>query len=186
MSRRFPFFLLVLILGGLLFSAYQWRWEDSQAAAGAKTSTNKKNPPVLEPAKQVKPVKPSAPAKSKPESKPKQDSKPKLAVPAQPAATSLPKPPAATPRPFVENTNMLQVQQKINDVLRLNEKLAKLSRVRTVQVQTMVDQARVHQRLLSELSSPADVAGGIKTSDADKVLMHQKLRALREESEKPH
>ena len=102
-------------------------------------------------------------------------------APAQPSAAAPAAP--ALPKPSLSGESV-QLRQKLNDIIRVNESVNKLNRAKIAQVQVIVDQARVHQRLLNELSVPQDVTTVIKTSDADQVLMQEKLRAIRDESQK--
>ncbi len=156
-----------------VFSAFQWPWEQQTAQEGPGGVASSPSPANTA-------VKPTAvgPVEGALVSRP----------PAASAALQKPAP-AANPTSFVipvppraaSYQEAMQIRKKINDVIRLNEKLSRINRSKIAEVQTQVEQARIHQQILTELAIPLNTKQ-VRTSDAEQVLLHKKLRAIREET----
>ncbi|MBU9888516.1 MAG: hypothetical protein KTQ49_01435 [Candidatus Omnitrophica bacterium] len=101
------------------------------------------------------------------------------AVPVPPPATGrrtspVPPPKAGDP----------QIRQEIQKILDLDKKIKSLQGNKSVQLQRIQEQARIHQRILGELESSRKNGAAGKPVDKDALLAQEKLRIIREQTQR--
>lgn len=92
-------------------------------------------------------------------------------------AKSVPPPP--TPRVAVP-----QIRQEIQKILDLNKKIQKVQTGRSVQLQRVQEQARIHQKILNELEVSQKQTAGQKVPEKNSLLAQEKLRIIHEETQR--
>jgi hypothetical protein len=88
-------------------------------------------------------------------------------------------PPPPTPRASVP-----QIRQEIQKIFELNKKIKNVQSGRSVQLQRVQEQARIHQKILNELEVSQKQANGQKASAKDALLAQEKLRIIHEETQR--
>jgi hypothetical protein len=116
-------------------------------------------------------------------------------ISASSAPYSPPKPPPAavtrvqkSPVPSLPSgavdTSVVNIQNQIKEIIRINESLKANEQRHLAEIQRIMDQARVHQRILEELRAAKGTKGKAKPSEAEELLRQEKLRLIQEETEK--
>ncbi len=88
-------------------------------------------------------------------------------------------PPPPTPRASVP-----QVRQEIEKIFELNKKIKNVQSGRSVQLQRVQEQARIHQKILDELEASQKQGEGQKSSAKNALLAQEKLRIIHEETQR--
>lgn len=75
------------------------------------------------------------------------------------------------------------IQQNVEQLITLNDNLKKLHAENASQIKGMIDQARVHQRLLDvDNIDTVKLPGKVTVKDLNKVLMQEKIRQVRDQT----
>lgn len=88
-------------------------------------------------------------------------------------------PPPPTPRASVP-----QIRQEIQKIFELNNKIKNVQSGRSVQLQRVQEQARIHQKILNELEVSQKQTAGQKSSEKNTLLAQEKLRIIHEETQR--
>lgn len=89
-------------------------------------------------------------------------------------AGSIPPPKAGEP----------QIRQEIQKILDLDKRIKSLQMNKSAQLQRIQEQARIHQKILGELEASKKNGSGRKPLDKDALLAQEKLRIIREETQR--
>lgn len=195
MNRSLP--LLAAVSGWFLLCAVQWPWEQQAAqeqqsqtrAATAASSVqgptatsmalNRAGQAPLE-AQKSAPVRNPIPLQNtRKESAAVQTKKPQTDPRDIPQTFTIPAPPRA-----LAHEDTVKMQAKMNDLIQIGQNMNRVNRAKVAEVPGMIAQAKTHQLILAELGSPADTTAHVRKVDAEQVLLHKKLRAIREQTEK--
>jgi len=77
-----------------------------------------------------------------------------------------------------------QVRQEIEKIFELNKKIKSVQSGRSVQLQRVQEQARIHQKILDELEASQKQSEGQKASAKSALLAQEKLRIIHEETQR--
>ncbi|OGX10750.1 MAG: hypothetical protein A2351_08025 [Omnitrophica bacterium RIFOXYB12_FULL_50_7] len=88
-------------------------------------------------------------------------------------------PPSPTPRASVS-----QIRQEIQKIFELNKKIKNVQSGRSVQLQRVQEQARIHQKILENLEASQKQEDGQKASAKNVLLAQEKLRIIHEETQR--
>ncbi|MFA7255917.1 MAG: hypothetical protein WC133_07505, partial [Candidatus Omnitrophota bacterium] len=77
-----------------------------------------------------------------------------------------------------------QIRQEIQKILELNKKIKNVQSGRSVQLQRVQEQARIHQKILDELEASQKQTNGQKASSKNALLSQEKLRIIHEETQR--
>jgi hypothetical protein len=103
--------------------------------------------------------------------------------PAQVGKTSSLKP-GYVPPPPTPRTSVSQIRQEIQKIFELNKKIKNVQSGRSVQLQHVQEQARIHQKILDGLEASQKQAEGQKVSAKNTLLAQEKLRIIHEETQR--
>ncbi len=78
--------------------------------------------------------------------------------------------------------SILNLQKQISDIIKLNESIKASQQTQVGEVQRIIEQARFHQRILTELKE-GEEKGEAKPSDAETLLKQEKVRLIGEQTE---
>lgn len=104
--------------------------------------------------------------------------------PPVPTVNTVPLKPGYVPPPPVPRASVTQVRQEIQKILDLNKKIKNLQNGRTMQLQRVQEQARIHQKILNELEASQKQSNGQKASAKTALLAQEKLRIIHEETQR--
>lgn len=79
---------------------------------------------------------------------------------------------------------IVTILQQINEILLANEALRSEHQSQLEQIKRITDQAVIHRRMLQEIDSSRKDAGVLGEDDVSEILRQQKLRLIRNETEK--
>lgn len=88
-------------------------------------------------------------------------------------------PPPPTPR-----VSTSQIRQEIQKIFELNKKIKNVKSGRSVQLQRVQEQARIHQKILDELETSQKQERGETASSKNALLAQEKLRIIHEETQR--
>ena len=79
-----------------------------------------------------------------------------------------------------------EIQKQIADIIRLNETLKLKNQSQIKEIQRVMEQARIHQKILSELKSLPNLANPreLTSADSEAILEQEKLRVISQDTEK--
>lgn len=200
--------MLVVLNADPLLAAFEWPWQ--QGATQKEKSSSLTAHPSSSPAVSSSPVMPQAKDNSRNADQPigqtaaalKKDLSQAGRTPVDQLQTGLSRPsvPAAgegkrkagiqnsfmikAPQRNANYEEVVKLQAKLNDLIHISTEMDRLNRSKVAAVQSMIDKARVNQKVLARLASPDDTTMKIRKVDADQILLSKKLRGMREEAEK--
>lgn len=99
-------------------------------------------------------------------------------------ATVTPVRPDYVPPPPTPRASVPQIRQEIQKILELNKKIKNVQSGRSVQLQRVQEQARIHQKILDELEASQKQTNGQKASSKKALLAQEKLRIIHEETQR--
>jgi hypothetical protein len=99
-------------------------------------------------------------------------------------ATATPLKPGYVPPPPTPRVSVPQIRQEIQQIFELNKKIKNVQSGRSVQLQRVQEQARIHQKILNELEVTQKQAAGQKASEKNTLLAQEKLRIIHEETQR--
>ena len=84
------------------------------------------------------------------------------------------------------DSEVLDLQKKINEVLIMNDKLKGSYKTEAIQAQQVADQAKIHQKILQDIQKTRikQVAPKNPAEDATEMIKQEKIRLIREQTEK--
>ncbi len=109
------------------------------------------------------------------------------AVSAKPSvrtATVTPLKPGYVPPPPTPRASVPQIRQELQKIFELNKKIKNLQGGRSVQLQRVQDQARIHQKILVQLEASQKQAEGQNASEKMPFVSQEKLRIIHEETQR--
>ena len=112
---------------------------------------------------------------------------PKPVLPRKPAvrsAVALPVKPGYVPPPPMPRPSVPQIRQEIQQILDLNKLIKSVQVGRSVQLQRVQEQARIHQKILNELEVVQKQTDGQKAFSKSALLAQEKLRIIHEETQR--
>jgi hypothetical protein len=92
--------------------------------------------------------------------------------------------PGYVPPPPKQDASLPQIRQEIQRILDLNKKIKNVQSGRSVQLQHVQEQARIHQKILVQLEATQKQAEGQKASAKNALLAQEKLRIIHEETQR--
>jgi len=92
--------------------------------------------------------------------------------------------PGYVPPPPGPRASVPQVRQEIEKIFELNKKIKSVQSGRSVQLQRVQEQARIHQKILDELEASQKQSEGQKASAKSALLAQEKLRIIHEETQR--
>jgi len=151
-------------------SEVEWKLQDKEESTGETTSRAVPAPSpkavhIYKPA--FKPVTPLPPRAYNTNSVPSAVKYTKIAQAAQPPI----------------DISILNLQKQISDIIKLNESIKASQQAQVGEVQRIIEQARIHQRILTELKE-GEGKEEVKSSDAEVLLKQEKVRLIQNETEK--
>ncbi len=88
------------------------------------------------------------------------------------------------PPPPVPRASVPQIRQEIQKILELNQKIKSVQGGRSVQLQRVQEQARIHQKILNELEASQKPDADQKNPAKSAILAQEKLRIIHEETQR--
>lgn len=87
---------------------------------------------------------------------------------------------------LANDSEVLDLQKKINEVLLMNDKLKGSYKSEAIQAQQVADQAKIHQKILQDIQKTRikQVAPKNPAEDATEMIKQEKIRLIREQTEK--
>lgn len=79
---------------------------------------------------------------------------------------------------------VLRLQQQINEILMLNESIKEQFKAQSAEIQRISKIARLHKKILEDLTVPPNKERELKLSDAEEILRQEKLRLIQKETER--
>ncbi len=191
---KYPFKEIVIVGVGLVVLAFTWPWE------AQKAETQEKPKPAPE-TQEVESQFEEEPGEIKWKIQEKREDETTEAIegavpvakavpiykPAFKPVTPLPSRPykpvqtAQTVQPPID-ISILNLQKQISDIIKLNESIKASQRGQVTEIQKIIDQARIHQRILTELKE-GEEKGEVKPADAEALLRQEKVRLIQEQTE---
>ncbi len=86
--------------------------------------------------------------------------------------------------PKTQDDTIQKIQGQINEIIRMNENIKARQQGDMQEIQRIMDQSRIHQRLLEELKAAQENKREIKPSDIEILLSKEKLGIIEKEAEK--
>ncbi len=99
-------------------------------------------------------------------------------------APATPLKPGYVPPPPTPRASVPQIRQEIQKIFELNKKIKNVQSGRSVQLQRVQEQARIHQKILNELEASQKQTKGQKASAKNALLAQEKLRIIHEETQR--
>jgi hypothetical protein len=99
-------------------------------------------------------------------------------------ATPMPLKPGYVPPPPTSRVSVPQIRQEIQKIFELNKRIKNLQGGRSVQLQRVQEQARIHQKILDQLEISQKQANGKKVSAKNAFLAQEKLRIIHEDTQR--
>jgi len=100
------------------------------------------------------------------------------------ALKSVPVKPGYVPPPPTPRVSVPQIRQEIQKIFELNTKIKNVQSGRSVQLQRVQEQARIHQKILDQLEASQKQTNGQKASAKNALLAQEKLRIIHEETQR--
>ncbi|MFA5168163.1 MAG: hypothetical protein WC530_06510 [Candidatus Omnitrophota bacterium] len=97
-------------------------------------------------------------------------------------AATVPMKPGYVPPPPTPRASVSQIRQEIQKIFELSKMIKNVQSKRSVQLQRVQEQARIHQKILDALEASQKQTGGQKTSAKSALLAQEKLRIIHEET----
>jgi len=104
--------------------------------------------------------------------------------PAVKTSTATPLKPGYVPPPPTPRASVPQIRQEIQKIFELNNKIKNVQSGRSIQLQRVQEQARIHQKILNELEVSQKQTAGQKSSEKNTLLAQEKLRIIHEETQR--
>lgn len=164
---------LVILLSLSIFSmAFQWPWEVPQQ------STNKRKAPT-----QAASQTPSKPSKAGPQQAASNRSDAGESSSAAPSGVSaIGDVPVETVQSNV--AEVAQIQERISNIIKVNDSLKSRYKEQAKDIEQISVQAKVHQKLLTELKTPPTSSTVYPAQDATEMLRQEKIRLIQEQTQK--
>ena len=113
---------------------------------------------------------------------------PRSRLPEIPKAPKVVKPPVVTAvmpaRPPAADTRIAEIRAQIEGIVKLNESLKARYRDQAAEIQRITEQARIHQRILSDLETARKVRTAVRPVDTTEILEQEKIKLIKQETQK--
>ncbi len=76
------------------------------------------------------------------------------------------------------------VQRELTELIQLNETIRQTQQGQVKSAQQIIEQARIHQRILDDLNAADPAVRNVQPTDAQEILRQEKLRLIREQTER--
>ena len=86
--------------------------------------------------------------------------------------------------PKTQDATIQRIQGQINEIIRMNETIKGQQQRDIQEIQRIMDQSRIHQRLLQELKAGEEGKREIKPSDVEVLISKEKLGIIEKETKK--
>lgn len=166
--------LVIFLAAAFCTVAFAWPWQDQPA---------KKEPKKIVPDAEIESIrqelKLSIPATEKEPRERKEAAEPAAMPPARQEAR-----PEVTGGIQPEAAEVLQLQERIQHIMQLNNQIEAVRRQKTQETTAILEQARIHQRILEDIRRVNPARKSYTTMDVEEILRQEKLRIMRAELEK--
>ena len=76
------------------------------------------------------------------------------------------------------------VERQLTELIQLNESIRQSQQGQVKSAQRIIEQARIHQRILKDIKTTQSPARNVQPTNADEILKQEKLRLIREQTER--
>ncbi|GEM_PF-3071784 len=107
----------------------------------------------------------------------------KKSTPPSASTQSAPAKPTApvAPVPRYPDPSIIEIQKQLQDIIKIHQDLEKQRDQNLAEIQKILEQSRMHQQLLSDLSQDQKAAGKAK-SEMDEIIRRQKIQIIEEQA----
>lgn len=174
--------VIVAMIISMLSLAFQWPWDVQQQAQAKKKSSQTSSSPKDEVKEAIQSTKSTTgtPVKISTQNQKGKAGGPSLLKGA--GETDFAKDEAS-----VSSKNAAEIgelQKRIENIIKVNESLKAASGPQAKDIAEISDQARAHQKILTQLNAPNNVVPAYRASDAGEVLRQEKLRLIQDQTQK--